>query len=466
MSSSAATRAVAPDSARAERELGARCAELVERARAGGADEAEACATRSSSVTVRFEKGDLKLVHVDEGGSAGLRALRGGRQGFASTNQTDAAARGALVDDALSLAAVSPPDVHNRLPAARAVHVPERTLDGALLALSVEEVVERAAQLARRVRERDARLSIDQLELSLSRTSSAVAASTGAAAAESDAALSFSVFGMALEGADVGGFHYCGDFSRTLADFDAASARVLDEFATVALGNLGAGRARSYKGRVLFAPAAFLSVFVSPLVSAASAMAVQRGRSALAGKLGQAVGVEFLAVRDRPDDPTLAGRGAFDREGQPTAPFALLEAGVLRGWMYNGYAAAVDGVASTGHAQGGARSLPGLGPHAITVGGGEAEGRDELCSELGEGLLVQRFSGTVDPASGDFSGVAKSARRVEQGREAGPVRETLISGNAFELLRSIVALSRRPERVSGAALAPWALVEGVSVTAG
>lgn len=454
----------------AERELLARCSELVDSATRGGADEAEACASQSASVSVRFEKGDLKLVHVDEGGSAGLRALRARRQGFVSTNQTDAAARAAVVRDALALAAVSPADEHNRLPAARPVPAPPgaaaRTLDRALLALPVEEVVERAAALARELKARDPRLSIDQLELSLSRSSSAVAASTGAAASESDAALSFSVFGMAVDGEDVGGFHYTGDFARSLSGFEAATRRVLDEFASVALGNLGAGHARSYKGRVLFSPTAFLSVFVAPLVSAASAIAVQRGRSALAGKLGQRIAVETLAVHDRPDEPSLAGRTAFDREGQPCAPFALVEEGVLRGWMYNGYAAAVEGVASTGHAQGGARSLPGLGPHAIVVGGGAGEGRAGLVAELGEGLLVQRFSGTVDPASGDFSGVAKSARRVEGGRESGPVRETMISGNAFELLRSIVALSRTPERVSGAALAPWALVDGVSVTAG
>ena len=85
---------------------------------------------------------------------------------------------------------------------------------------------------------------------------------------------------------------------------------------------------------------------------------------------------------------------------------------------------------------------------------------------LGRGLYVQRFSGTVDPASGDFSGVAKSARWIEGGEVAFPVKETLIGGNVFDLLKRVLALSSRAERCSGEARAPYALLDAVAVTAG
>ena len=89
-----------------------------------------------------------------------------------------------------------------------------------------------------------------------------------------------------------------------------------------------------------------------------------------------------------------------------------------------------------------------------------------MLAGLGRGLLVQRFSGSVDPASGDFSGVAKSARWVEGGVVVRPVRETLISGNAFDLLEKICALSSQAESLMGSGKAPWALVDELSVTAG
>ncbi|MFT6833270.1 MAG: hypothetical protein ACJAZN_003451, partial [Planctomycetota bacterium] len=40
------------------------------------------------------------------------------------------------------------------------------------------------------------------------------------------------------------------------------------------------------------------------------------------------------------------------------------------------------------------------------------------------------------------------------------------SGNAFELLNGSTQLTRATERVGGSSQIPWALVDGVSVTAG
>jgi len=458
------------DPERDEAALVERCSQLCDEARRAGADEAEAFAARRATVAVRFEKGDLKLVQVDEGSTLGLRAFQGKKLGFASTNQEGDTSLQTTAKDALMLAGFSPPDEHNHLPAAD--ETPERyqLVDPAVANMSVEDAVARATDFVARVKAIDPRLSIDQVELE---TSSGVHAihsitetGTGVHATESDAVLSISVFGMAIEGEDVGGFHYNGDIARNLGDFDAACEAALAEFGEVALGNLGSGRAESYQGPVLFSPYALLSIFVSPLVSASSAIAVQRERSALAGKLGTQVATPLLNVIDDPTDKTLGGCGSFDREGKRTARFPLVTDGVLQSWMYNGYAASVDGVPSTGHASGGARSTPGLGPHAIVVPGAGELGKEALLKELGKGLFVQRFSGTVDPASGDFSGVAKSARWVEDGEIVRPVRETLLSGNAFELLHRIVALSKDAERCMGSSKAPFALVDGVSVTAG
>src|SRR5262249_46548545 len=214
----------------------------------------------------------------------------------------------------------------------------------------------------------------------------------------------------------------------------------------IVLGNLGARPAESYTGPVLFAPDAFLELFVAPLVAAASAIAVQRGRSPLAGKLGQSIAAPALDVHDDPLDRQLAGAGAFDRDGQRCGKHAIVEGGVLRGFLYNTYAAAVEKRASTGHAAGTPRSVPGLGAHALAVAPGRAGGRADLEHALGRGLFVQRFSGTIDPASGDFSGVAKSSRWFEGGALAGPVRETLVAGNVFALLPRIAALSSTSER--------------------
>jgi len=450
-----------------EQRLLAACAEAVELALTQGADEAEAFSVSSNSTAVRYEKGDLQLTQVDEGTSLGLRVFRERRQAFASTNQQGRAALEGTVRDALALASFSPPDDANLLPAPRPITRLPALVEPELAALPIEDIVRRARELVAAAQAVDPRLSLDQASTDVSCTSLAVVSSAGVRASESDAALSQLLFGMAVDGDDVGGFDYQGDSVRLLARAPASSAELVRHFTESALGNLAAGAAETYRGPVLFAPAAFADVFIDPLVSAASAIAVQRGRSALAGRVGEAVAAASLQVVDDPTDLELAGAASFDREGQPCGRHAILEGGMLSGLLYNAYAAQVDGVLSSGHARGGARGVPGLGPHALVVAPGEGGDQRQMLSALNRGLLVQRFSGTVDPASGDFSGVAKSARWIEGGKLQRPVRETLISGNVFELLlQSLVQLSSERERLMGAARVPWALVDGVSVTAG
>ncbi len=457
------------DIAREEARLLARCDALAEAAVRGGADEAESYGTRSETTAVRFEKGDLKLAQVDEGATIGLRVFREKRLGFASTNQDASDSIASTAKDALALASFAPPHAANVLPAPRPVPRRPSLVQPALANLGVDAVVDLGVSMLERVRTFDARISIDSASCELTRVTHAVRTAGGnasARAAESDAMLSFSVFGMAIDGEDVGGFHYGGDALRTVDEIEPALALLLEEFTRVTVGNLGAGRAETYRGPVLFSPDALLELFVSPLVSAASAVAVQRGRSALAGKVGESIAASLLDVADDPTDAELAGASSFDREGQPVARFPIVSKGVLQSFLYNGYAAAVEGRASTGHASGGPRSVPGLSPHALVVGAGNGGKRADLEKALGRGLYVQRFSGTVDPASGDFSGVAKSARWIEGGVPVRSLKETLLSGNAFALLHRIVALSSQSERCSGSARAPYAIVDDISVTAG
>ena len=73
-------------------------------------------------------------------------------------------------------------------------------------------------------------------------------------------------------------------------------------------------------------------------------------------------------------------------------------------------------------------------------------------------------AGHDDPVKGDFSGVAKASRLLQQGRDVGAVTETMIAGNFFDLVKSVIAVSDQVENDSGSFSAPYVLVDGVSVT--
>lgn len=453
--------------------LAARAEDLLELARRAGADEAEVVASAGRSASLGYEKGEAKTAHVARSQALGLRVFVDRRLGFVATNQLERGALEAAAVDAVALARSSPRDEANVLPTPRAMGsdavTPEQwdaAQDPALHGARIEEVAALTREFVDGVAARDPRLSIDRAEVSVHAGVRVLRATTGLALEEADSGASGSVFGMAVDGDDVGGFDSRGMFVRRLADLAPALERAGARFAETCLGNLRAGAAESYRGPVLLSPEALRAILLAPLLGSVSALAVQRGRSKLANALDTVVAHPSLTLRDAPEDLALAGAQRFDREGQPARPFPIVDRGVLRSHLYNGYAAAVAGRVSTGHATGGAQSLPGLGVHALVVEGGDGGDLHDLARTLGRGLLVQRFSGSVESASGDFSGVAKSARWIEGGVVVRSVREVLLAGNAFELLRGALTLASEPELVHGSARIPWALVDGFTVTAG
>jgi PmbA protein len=448
-----------------QQSLAERCRRMVDLARAAGADEAEAFASARHGSSVKYEKGDLKLVSSDEGAVVGLRVFKDKRAGFASTNQSDDSALEACVRDALATAAFAPAHEANVLPDARP-WVERVACSREMAEADGELLLELGADLVRTTREKSAKFSLDGASADLSRGVQAVANSRGVLAHESDGLVSLSLMGMAIDGDEVGGFHYDSGAWRSLAAARAAARPMVEGVVDICLANLGARAATSYKGPVLFSADAFVDLFVAPLVAGSSALAVQRGRAPLAKLLGQAVASPLFTLRDAPHDLDLAGAAAFDREGVPTAAFDLVRAGVLQGWLHNAHSAAVGGTTSTGHARGGARGVPGLGPHALVVEAGEGGDESAMARALGRGLWVERFSGTVDPTNGDFSGVAKSSRWVDGGSASHAVKETMISGNALHLLRQIARVGSVHTLLGGAAKAPMVLVDGVDVTAG
>lgn len=454
------------DPAASEARLLARAKQLTDAATTRGADEAEVYAHDSQSISVTFEKGDLKLAQVDEGASLGLRVFDGKRLGFSSSNQVADADLVQTAEDALSLARLNAPEDENKLAEPRDLTSKPLTAPASLCNFEVEQVVALASSITEQILAHDERISLETATVSTSCLSRVLVTSTGVERTESDAALSISLMGMAIDGADVGGFHVAGESLRDPSKFESVAKALASDFSSIIVGNLDAKAAETYKGEVVFSPEALISIFVSPVLSASSAIAVQRGRSALAKKLGTQIANSTLSLIDDPADLDLGGATAWDREGQPTERFVILEDGVLKNFLYNGYAANVEGKQSTGHAQGGPRSTPGLGIHSLIVPAGDGGDQTALLAAMGRGLYVERFSGSVDATTGDFSGVAKSARWVEDGQIMHSVKETLLAGNVFELLAGDLVLGSESLRRRGSYRAPFAKVGGISVTAG
>ena len=204
---------------------------------------------------------------------------------------------------------------------------------------------------------------------------------------------------------------------------------------------LGASKPSTGRRSVIFDPwvaGEFLDL-VSGLLCADQ---VQRGKSLLAGKLGQKVGSDVVTFIDDPRRPGGLASSLYDDEGLSTRRKVMIESGVVREYFYDTYTARREGRASNASAgRGSYRGLPDPGCSNFYLAPGSIK-REAILSDTRDGLLVLDVMGMhmADPISGEFS-VGVSGLLVEKGRLGKPVKAAMISGNLLELLGRIDAVA-------------------------
>lgn len=173
-----------------------------------------------------------------------------------------------------------------------------------------------------------------------------------------------------------------------------------------------------------------------------SADNVQKGRSLLKGKLGEAIGSMSLTIID---DPFMVGGVAgrsFDSEGVASERMSLVEEGILQGLLHNLKTAKKDGVESTGH--GYKASYKGtitVAPSNLYIQPG-LNTYEDMVSSMDEGLIIAELQGLHSGAntiSGDFSLAAKGYY-VKGGKIERPVNQITIAGNFYKILKNIDAI--------------------------
>lgn len=182
--------------------------------------------------------------------------------------------------------------------------------------------------------------------------------------------------------------------------------------------------------------------FCGIIASMVNAEAVQKGKSLLAGKVGEQVASSCLSIVDQALLPDGIGSYRFDSEGVPAQNKTVIENGVLNTYLHNTYTAGKEGGKSTGNAQRGSfRGLPGVGSSNFSVVPGFME-QEYLLDGIEQGLYVTEVMGmhTANPISGDFS-IGAAGLVIENGVLSYPFRGVTIAGNMAEFLMNIDALA-------------------------
>ncbi len=443
-------------------ELVDRLEELVRYALAKGADQAEAFGQGFEDREVWLESNKIKTAKSHPGEGIGLRVIKNKRLGFASDNSLDEANFDELCTKALALASANLTDKLQIIPEPRKLSALKGLYDPRLAELPLKEVIAMAKRLLKAAKDYDRRVTVDSGGVFVNTGEKAIFNSNGLAASEQGSSITAMIMGMAREADEVSAFDFQFDGSLKLTGIKIEP--LARRFAQNVIRSLGAKPARSFKGTVLFSPHAVAETLLFPVTFAINANNVQKGMSKLAGKLGQRVTSTKLTIVDDGLLKDGIASSAFDREGQPHRKLSIIKNGKLATYLYNSYTANREGRASTGHASGGYRSLPGIGTTNLVISPGEAT-KAQLIRDIKEGILVTRFSGNSNPISGDFSGTVKGGFYIKNGKLSNPVTNTMIAGNVFDAIGNISGISKKLTRVYSYLL-PYIAIERVSITSG
>jgi TldD protein len=161
--------------------------------------------------------------------------------------------------------------------------------------------------------------------------------------------------------------------------------------------------------------------------------------SAFAGLLGARIASPGVTVVDDGTLPNRRGSLTIDDEGTPTSRTALIEDGILVGFMQDRLNARLMGMRATGN---GRRQSYAHAPmprmtNTLMVAG--AHSQDEMIRSVHRGLYAVNFGGgQVDITSGKFVFSASEAYLIEGGKVTAPVKGATLVGNGPDALTKVV----------------------------
>jgi len=436
------------------------------RGRACGAD-LEVYVQSGRTVDVKVFGGRAESITVAEPQGLGVRAVRGGRTGYAFT--TDLRMSGidrALAQACANLEAADADPLAELSPAPVGGYpvVPELWRPG-VSALGLDRKVGLALQAESAALGVAGVENVEESVYSDEEVCIAIASTVGVEAETEQSYCYLYVVAHAGVGKEKqSGLGFCA--GREPDVLDAAQAGC--DAAAKALALRGAGPCPTGTYTVVF-DREVTAALVSSIVQALSADAVQKRRSVFAGRVGSTLGSPLLTLVDDGLAPEGMATSPFDGEGVPCQATVLIEGGVLRSYLFDSYTArrAGEGTASTGNAaRSSYRALPRVGASNLVIGPGSGT-LEQLVARVGEGLYVQSVAGLnagVNPVSGEVS-LGATGRLIEGGELGKPVREVTVATDFLSLLSGIddLAADGRWIPLHGSVHAPAVAAKGIAV---
>ena len=404
--------------------------DLIAKARAQGADAADAVMVGSSSLSAECRLGATEKMERMESRDIGLRVLIGKRQALVSSSDRSPQALAELVERAVAMARIVPEDpfcgladpeqIATTLPDLDACDPTEPTA-ASLIALALES--EDAARSVPGI------TNSEGAGAGWGRSDIATVASNGFSRSYSVSHSSVGVAVVAGEGTQMERDY---DHSGAVYGSDLRSPRDVGKTAGErAVRRLGARKVDTCAVPILYESRVARGL-LSHLVGAINGPAIARGTSFLKDRLNTRLFAPGIRVIDDPHRQRGLRSRPCDAEGLPSRKMALIDDGILQTWLLDLRSARQLGLASTGHASRGIGSAPSPSPSNLYLEAG-THSVAAMIKDIDQGFFVTELFGQgISMITGDYSRGA-AGFWIEKGELAYPVSEVTIAGNLKDM---------------------------------
>lgn len=419
------------------------------------ADEAELFQTSSEETEVRFEANRLKQLQTNQQTSIALRVIKGRRIGYATTTAIGDGRE--LVRNALETAEFGT-EAKFTLPE-KADYPAVDIFDEAIDKVSTRDMVRLGEEMIAAVTTHTPGI-ICEAGAGCGSVSVQIMNSRGGRAEYRKSFFQFGIEGTLIEGTDM----------LFVGDHESSCHPLIDtkEVIDTVLRQLELARnkatAPTKQLPVIFTPDGATALLM-PLVSAFNGKVVLEGASPLGDKIGQAVFDKVFTLYDDPLIGYRPGSRPCDDEGVPSQRTPLVESGVVTNFLYDLQTAALACRKSTGNGNRGRGSLPSPGASTLVITPGQTT-FDDMVADIKEGLVVEQLmgAGQGNVLGGEFSGNVLLGYKVENGKIVGRVKDTVVAGNVYQILKDIAAIGSEAKWVGGSLYIPPIYCRGVAVS--
>jgi len=420
------------------------------------AAEAEVYQVSSEETQVRFEANHLKQLQTSQSTSVALRIIKDGRIGYATT--TGASDGQQLVKDAVETAAFGT-EAKFQMPGS--LKYPKVEIyDPAVAAVSIKEMVHLGEEMVAAITAHTPGI-ICEAGVTRGNITVRLLNSRGGNAEYKKSFFSLDIEGNLVNDTDMLFVGESDSSCHPLSDPKKVTDMVLKQL------DMAKERAKSPTKvlPVIFTANGVAGALILPLLSAFNGKIVLEGASPVGSKVGKLVFDKNFSLRDEPLAAFRPGSRPCDDEGVASQRTPLITKGIVKGFLYDLQTAALAGKKSTGNGNRSRGGLPAPAASALVVTPGQTT-FEEMVSNIKEGLVVEQLMGAEQGniLGGDFSGNVLLGYKIENGKIVGRVKDTMVSGNVYQILKDIGAIGSETRWVSGFLQTPPFYCKALSVS--